>query len=203
MRFSRTYRAIVVFLFVGFLGASGPACNGSETLTPSDPPRFEARLEYSTRTFHVSSMDGLPGAPGLFNFLVLSGPVPGLIQVPFTYDASGCARACFSIAPLVNGLDCLVAMNCVSVGCDSEIHESGVWALTTRNYVVTDPENPPCSSCPTTPGGWIEDIEWPGASAGGPLYPHSLMAINTDAERVAGTPMLALESGPAGSFPIN
>lgn len=203
MRFSRTSSAVVAFLLVAFLGASSSACGGIEIQGQSlPPPSFEAWLDFPTKTFHVMASDGLPGAPGLFNFLVLTGPTPGLLQVPFTYDASGAARASFSATTLVNGMDCLIAFNCVSVGLDSGIHDSGAWVLTTRNYVVTDPNNPPCPSCPTAPGGWIEEIEWPGTS-GGALYPHSLIAFYTDEERASGQPMLALESGPAGSFPIN
>jgi hypothetical protein len=202
MRFSRTWCAVIALLVVGFLGASGPARTGTALAVSGSPPVFMTWLEYSTQTFHISATNGMPGAPGLFNVLVVTGPNPGLIQLPFTYDAKGNAVAVFPITPLINGMDCLVALNCVSTGTDGELHESGVWALATRNYVVNDPNEPPCNSCPTAPGGWLDLIEWPGA-AGGPLYPHSLIAISLAEERESGAPMLALESGPAGSFPIN
>jgi hypothetical protein len=75
--------------------------------------------------------------------------------------------------------------------------------LTSKNYVVTDPSVPPCPECPTGPGGWVDWITWPGSQTG-PLYPHCMVAIESDEQRSSGQqPMLALESGPAGSFPIN
>jgi hypothetical protein len=108
----------------------------------------------------------------------------------------------FPISVLNNGFDQVIGFNCVSTGQDGAQHESGVWALTSRNYTVTDPETPPCSGCPTQQGGWMENVEWPGMT-GGPLYPHSIVAIDTADARDGAQPMLALESGPAGSFPIN
>jgi len=203
MRLSRTYRAILAFVLVGFLGASGPARDGcAQTPLPQTPPSFEAWLDFPTRTFQLLATDGLPGGPGMFNFFVVSGPTPGLIQVPFTFDALGTGRAMFPTSLLNNGFDMVVAFNCVSMGTDGSLHDSGIWALTSRNYTVTDPNTPPCPGCPTAQGGWMEDVEWPGTT-GGALYPHSLVAIATSDARDGSQPMLALESGPAGSFPIN
>jgi hypothetical protein len=96
-----------------------------------------------------------------------------------------------------------VGMQLTAIGLDGTVEVSPVWALTTHNYVVGDPSNPPCPECPTTAGSWVEWVPWPGAPADGSLYPHCLVAYATDEVRNPGVPMLALESGPAGSFPIN
>jgi hypothetical protein len=201
MRFSRTYRAVLVFLFVGFLGVAGPALDGrQESIVP--PPTFEAWLDGPSQSFIIEATDGMPGAPGLFNILVVAGPNPGLVQIQFTYDAIGSMRVTVPISQLRNGWDLIIGMNLVSVGIDGGIHESPVYALATHNYVVTDPTVPPCTGCPTAPGGFLEFIDWPGTT-GNPIYPHSGIAINTDDARGGSQPMLALESGPAGSFPIN
>ena len=83
------------------------------------------------------------------------------------------------------------------------MHESGVWALSTRNYVVTDPEVPPCAGCPTTPGGCGRVGQLARHATGARCTRTALVAIHSDEPRSGGQPMLALESGPAGSFPIN
>jgi hypothetical protein len=201
MRFFRTSLSVVVFLMVGLFGASGSACDGCVTTPPSGPD-FETWLDFASGTFNVYTSNGMPGAPGLFNFYMVTGPTPGLFQAAFTYDGSGAAHLSIPVSVLLNGADCIIGMNCVSIGTDGNIHESGIWALATRNYVVTDPNNPPCASCPTSPGCVEDWVTWPGANDG-LLYPHCLMAIDTGDARGGSQPMMALESGPAGSFPIN
>ena len=200
MRLSRIYRAVLVFLFVGFLGATGPALDGE---TPSDSPTFVVSMDYGTRTLIVEASDGQPGAPGAFSFIVVNGPIPGTTNVPFTFDGVGFCRMIFPLEALNNGHDMGIGIQLLTLGVGSTIEQSPLWALTTHNYVVEDPQGPPpCPNCPTEPGGWIDYLSWPGMS-GGP-FPHCELALNTDEVRPNGAqPMMVLESGPAGSFPIN
>jgi hypothetical protein len=201
MRLSRTQRAFLVFLFVGFLGAAGPALDGFEPLGQGEP-EFQVWLDFDSQTVSLTATDGMPGGPGSLDFFVANGPMAGPVQVSFTYDASGSYRLDFPFSVLNGGYDLVFGVRLTSMGNDGFMHESGIWTLRTRNYVVTDPEVPPCAACPTTPGSTVEWVNWPGGD-GGPTYPHCLVAIYSDEPRSGGQPMLALESGPAGSFPIN
>jgi hypothetical protein len=202
MRLSRTYRAILVFLFVGFLGATGPALDGENP--SADVPQLIVWMDYETRALILEASDGMPGAPGAFSFIVTNGPTPGTLNVPFTFDAIGNCTLSFPLQILNNGSDLAIGIQLLTLAPDSTIQQSPVWALTSHNYLVEDPMGPPpCPTCPTSPGGWIDWVNWPGVQ-GGPLYPHCEVAIPADEPRPSGSqPMLVLESGPAGSFPIN
>jgi len=201
MRLSRTHRAVLVFLFVGFLGAAGSARDGFDPIMQEEEPALQVLLDYDSQLVKFTASDGMPGGPGSLDFFIATGPMAGPVQVQFTYDANGEYRFDFPISVLNDGFDMVFGVRLVSMGTDGSMHESGVWALQTRNYVVTDPRVPPCPGCPTTPGGTVEMVQWPGQD--GPLYPHCVVAIFSDDPRSGGQPMLALESGPAGSFPIN
>jgi hypothetical protein len=199
MRLSRTNRAALVLLFIAVLGAFGTAIDG--TALGSDPT-IETFLDYQDRTFTVTAAGGVPGGVGLLNFLVVTGPIPGVLQVPFTFDAYGNSTLTVPLADLNNGYDLAIGIQLFTLDSQSQIVFSRVWALTSRNYVVTDPAVQPCPECPTSPGGWVDYVNWPGTDSG-PIYPHTLVAIHSAPPRDGSQPMLALESGPAGSFPIN
>jgi hypothetical protein len=201
MRLSRTYRAVLVFLFVGFLGATGPAIDGMDP-TPFAAPQFTVWMEFDTTSLFVEATHGDAGAAGILNFHVINGPTPGLLSVPFTFDAVGQCRMTFPLSLMNNGMDLAIGVQLVTVSQTGSVIESPIWALTSKNYVVTDPSVPPCPECPTAPGGWVDWVTWPGTQSG-TLYPHCMVAIESEEGRSSGQPMLALESGPAGSFPIN
>jgi hypothetical protein len=200
MRLSRTNRAALVVLLACAIGSFGPAFDGSGST--GLPPEMTTYLNFDTLTFTINAWGGVPGGTGVLNFIVAEGPTPGILQVPIAFNACGESTLVIPIRDLMNGYDLAVGVQLVAQGIDGEVHEGPLWALTAHNYVVTDPASPPCPTCPTTPGGFVEFINWPGTS-GGPTYPHTRVALVTDDERQGSTPMLALESGPAGSFPIN
>ena len=84
MRLSRTYRAVLVFLFVGFLGATGPALDGRSIRFSPTQPAFAGLARLSTRRRSRSTPRRHARRPGVFNFFVVNGPMPGPFQVPFT-----------------------------------------------------------------------------------------------------------------------
>jgi hypothetical protein len=200
MRLSRTYRAVLVFLFVGLFGAFGSASDGDNTGLPT--PGLMVWLDFAEESLFVEAQGGEPGTPAALIFFVTNGPTPGNFELPFTFDASGSARLHFPLSMMNNGVDLAVGIQLISIGPTGVLQESPVWALTSHNYVVTDPSNPPCSQCPTVPGGSVDWVTWPGTQSG-PLYPLCIVALESDEGRSAGQPMIALQSGPAGSFPIN
>jgi hypothetical protein len=200
MRLSRTYRAVLVFLFIGLFGAFGPAIDGDGSGFPA--PGLMVWLDFAEEALFIEASGGEPGTAAAVNFLITNGPAPGIQQVPFTFDANGYNRLYFPLSLMNNGVDLAVGIQLLSISATGVIQESPIWALTSHNYVVTDPSTPPCSQCPTVPGGSIDWVTWPGTQTG-PLYPLCLVALESDEGRAAGQPMIALQSGPAGSFPIN
>ena len=200
MRFLGSTRALLVVLFIALFGSFGPAIDGA--VLPTITPELESYLDFETKTLTVSAMGGIPETIGVINFVVVSTPEPMVLSVPFLFDTTGGATFSIPITDLNNGLDLVVGIQLFTLDFDYNLLASRIWALTTKNYTVTDPENPPCASCPVHPGGWVDWVSWPGVE-NGPVYPHTLVAIPSSEERLGGQPMLALESGPAGSFPIN
>ena len=60
MRFSRTYRAILVLLLVGLVGGLGPALNrGAALLPPSPPPTMQSYLDYDQQVLKLEAFDGM------------------------------------------------------------------------------------------------------------------------------------------------
>jgi hypothetical protein len=200
MRFFGSTRAFLVVLFIAVFGAFGPAIDGS--VVQSITPELETYLDYETKTFTVTATGGIPETIGVINFVVVSTPEPMVLGVPFLFDSSGGATFSIPLDELNNGLDLVVGIQLFTLDFDYNLVVSRVWALTTRNYTITDPSNPPCPTCPLSPGGWVEWVNWPGVQ-NGPVYPHTIVAVQSSEERLGSQPMLALESGPAGSFPIN
>jgi hypothetical protein len=200
------HRATLFLATIGILGGFGHALTGAGqqiSLQAPPVPAMEAVLDDGLDLFKLEAWNGMPGSPGVFNFLVLSGPVQGLFSIGFTFDGDGHAMVAIPFSALNNGYDIVAGIQLVAIGMDAAPHASPLWALASRNYIVTDPEVSPCTSCPTGPGSWIDYVPWPGSPADGSIYPHTLVAFQTGEARGSGQPMLALESGPAGSFPIN
>jgi hypothetical protein len=203
MRFSRTNRAVLVVLFIGLFGAFGPALDGTALTALQTPvPSMEGWLDFESQTFTCIASGGMPGTIGLLNFLVVTGAPPTVVSIPIPFNGNGDASFTLPVQYLDCGVNLIVGIQLIAVGWDGAVHGSPLWALTTHNYVVTDPQVPPCPSCPTEPGEWVDYVTWPGTNDPS-LFPHTKMAIITDENRLSGQPMLALESGPAGSFPIN
>jgi hypothetical protein len=204
MRFSRPIRVALILVLVLVTGGFGPALDGVASLAAAfqAPPSMQALLDWDTQTFRVDAVGGQPGSVGSFNFLVVSGLSQGLFTVPFTFDSSGRGSFVVPTSALITEADLAVAIQLVAYGNDGLVHASPLWALGSHSYLVTDPQVPPCDNCPTTPGCDIEWIPWPG-TFGSPEFPHCTLALPIGEERASGQPMLALESGPAGSFPIN
>jgi hypothetical protein len=199
MRISRTNRIAVVSFLIALLGAFGPALDGPGQ--GGVQPDFETTVDFDTQTFRIVARNGVAGAPAALNFVVVSGSNQYSVTVPFLLDGDGSFESLIPIQDFNNGYDLVVGIQLFTTDSTGEMWESPVWALTTRNYVVTDPNTPPCVECPTAPGGWFELVPLPGTTT--PQYPHTTVAIHSAEERSGGQPMLALESGPAGSFPIN
>jgi hypothetical protein len=200
MRLSRSVRAALVLLFVATLGSFGPALEGEGCI--GAPPCISTWLDFQQRTFSIEAWGGTPNGVGVLNFLVAQGANPGVVQMPITFDAYGEANVIVPLTQFNTGYDITVGIQLFTLDGNGEILGSKVWALRSHNYIVTDPTTEPCANCPTSPGGWLDWVLWPGMATG-PLYPHTTVAIPSSEERSGGQPMLVLESGPAGSFPIN
>jgi hypothetical protein len=204
MRLNRTLRGILVLVFVGMLGGLGSAlAGGGSGSSPSSPaPQMSMWLSHEDQLLKIDAWGGSPGGIGALVLSVAWGPIPGLVVVPITFDASGEAQVAVPIAGLNQGSDMLVGIQLAALAPDGTALFSPMWALQTRNYEVGNLLTPPCGQCPLAPGGWVDFVPWPTAT-GGPLYPHTTVAIYSDDPRNGVQPMLVLESGPAGSFPIN
>jgi hypothetical protein len=201
MRFFGSTRALLIVSLIAAFGSFGPAIDGAPVPEPL-APQIVSYLDYGTKSLTITCSGGIPETLGVLNIAVVSTPVPVSLPIPFLFDDTGGAVFTIPLADLNNGLDLVVGLQLFTLDYDLNLVASPIWALTTRNYIVTDPAHPPCFECPTSPGGWVDWVFWPGLESG-PVYPHTIVAWYTSEERGNGQPMMVLESGPAGSFPIN
>lgn len=198
MRLNRTYRAMLVLVFAGILGSFGPALSGGPAPVCEATPSITTFLSFTSQTLTIDLLRGTSGGAGALEVVLPDGS----IQIPIEFDAAGEAQLVIPISDLNTGIDLVAGLRLIVVADSGLTSTSPMWALQTRNYIVDDPSNPPCFNCPVTEGGWVDYVLWPGETSG-PVYPRTQVAIFSGSEREGLQPMLVLESGPAGSFPIN